>query len=86
MGVPTGAQAAIFVTNIKSKKTANRKESQHNSQKKRKPTGNMHTKGHAAEKFFISSSNAKEGQQKAEETHETSRNNRIKKTVNTSNH
>ena len=85
MGVPKGAQATMFATNDKSKKTANQKESQQTSQKKCKPTKNMSTKGHTTEIICVSSPNAKEVQQKAEEAHETSRNNKGKKTVNTSN-
>jgi len=70
---------------VKNKKTANQKETQQTSQKKRTATKNMQTKGHAAEMILVSSSNAQEAQQKADKTHETSQNNRSKKTANMSN-
>ena len=58
MGAPTGAQETIFVTRGKSKKTANQNEVQQTSQKKRKPTQNIQTKGHTAEIMFIAGLNA----------------------------
>ena len=71
--------ATIFVTHDISKKTANQNKPQQTSRNKRKRKKKSANKMHTAKIMFIKNPNAKEAQQKEEETHVIGQSNTNKK-------